>query len=201
MTIIQELEENIKYLNTITGELKTTLKLYTESAVMSVQATDVELIKNQIKSLTYSIELLTNKLNTCNNIRNDILQMIDSGKEDPFSIYENSNNLYFQYNNKHRYIEIGNLEEGMCCSERENKEYYPIDKIDVAIEAFLGRYFNDDKSLPSSTGKQYSIKGSYSHSKIYPAEIQTLIDETSVRTSNNTVEAMLEFADKLHKKK
>ncbi len=183
MTIIQELEENIKYLESIAQGY-----IDDPSSILS---------HNQVKSLTYSIELLTNKLNTCNNIRNDILQRIEG---DPFPNYENNNNLYFQYNNKREYIEIGNLEEGMYDIERENKEYYPIDKIDVAIEAFLERYFNDDKSLLSSTGKQYNIKGSYSHSKIYPAEIQTLIDETRVRTSNNTVEAMLEFADKLHKR-
>lgn len=144
MSLIDKLQVNIKHLKDILDDYECKKTTGTDNA--------------QIESLEYSLSLLVEKLNICNDIRNNILQMIDLGKTDPFSGYVDSNSLYLMYN-KHKYIEIGNLEAGMCSIDRENKEYYPIDKIDLSIEAFLERYFNHNKEVLSSTGSMYKIKG------------------------------------------
>lgn len=144
MSLIDKLQVNIKHLKDILDDYECKKTTGTGNV--------------QIESLEYSLSLLNEKLNICNDIRNSILQMIDLVKTDPFSIYEDSNSLYLEYNNKRKYIEIGNLEAGMCSIDRENKEYYPIDKIDLAIEAFLERYFNHNKEVLSSTGSMYKIR-------------------------------------------
>lgn len=149
MSLIDKLQVNIKHLKDILDDYECKKTTGTDNA--------------QIESLEYSLSLLIEKLNICNDIRNNILQIIDLGKKDSFSSYVDSNSLYLMCNNKHKCIEIGNLEignleDGSDGNDYLNHEYYPIDKIDLAIEAFLERYFNHNKEVLSSTGSMYKIR-------------------------------------------
>jgi len=97
----------------------------------------VKKIRSKIKRLSLTCEVLQKNLTLVKDLKNNLLS-----EEHGFVRYLKLDNLCFRLSVDSKYIEIGISESSKPDEDYVHSEYYPIDKYEYAIQAYIERFLN-----------------------------------------------------------